>query len=66
MVYTQSKLLNECSVIPQTKESLYYLNIFNEFYPGQNNAIPYYWMPRWIEGVTDPSARTLEIYNNEN
>ena len=64
--YTQSKLLNECSIIPETKEALYYLNIFNDFYPGQNNVIPYYWMPKWIEGVTDPSARTLEIYNNEN
>jgi len=49
-------------VIPTTKEALYYLLVFDEFYPSQYHTIPYYWMPKWIEGVTDPSARTLSIY----
>jgi asparagine synthase (glutamine-hydrolysing) len=49
-------------VIPHTKEALYYHLIFDEFYPNQYHTIPYYWMPKWIEGVLDPSARTLEIY----
>lgn len=49
-------------VIPHTKEGLYYHLIFDEFYPSQYHTIPYYWMPKWIEGATDPSARTLSIY----
>lgn len=48
--------------IPKTKEALYYHLIFDEFYPSQYHIIPYYWMPKWIEGATDPSARTLSIY----
>jgi asparagine synthase (glutamine-hydrolysing) len=49
-------------VIPDTKEALYYHWLFDEFYPSQYHTIPYYWMPKWIEGATDPSARTLSIY----
>ena len=49
-------------VVPHTKEALYYHEIFDEFYPDQYHTIPYYWMPKWIEGAIDPSARTLEIY----
>ena len=46
---------------------LYHHLIFDEFYPNQYKTIPYYWMPKWIEGATDPSARTLSIYkSNEN
>lgn len=51
-------------VIPTTKEALYYHLIFDEFYPLQYHTIPYYWMPKWIEGATDPSARTLSIYKD--
>jgi asparagine synthase (glutamine-hydrolysing) len=57
-------LTGEKIVIPHTKEALYYHMIFDEFYPGQYHTIPYYWMPKWIEGVTDPSARTLDIYKD--
>jgi asparagine synthase (glutamine-hydrolysing) len=49
-------------VIPTTKEALYYHLVFDEFYPMQYHTIPYYWMPKWIEEATDPSARTLSIY----
>ena len=51
-------------VIPDTKEALYYHLVFDEFYPLQYHTIPYYWMPKWIEGATDPSARTLQIYKD--
>lgn len=51
-------------VIPDTKEALYYHLIFDSYYPFQYHAIPYYWMPKWIEGATDPSARTLSIYKD--
>jgi len=56
------KLTGVSIVIPHTKEALYYHMIFDEFYPNQYHIIPYYWMPKWIEGATDPSARTLSIY----
>lgn len=55
-------LTGEQIVIPHTKEALYYHIIFDEFYPNQYHIIPYYWMPKWIEGASDPSARTLQIY----
>ncbi|XP_061179872.1 asparagine synthetase [glutamine-hydrolyzing]-like [Saccostrea echinata] len=49
---------------PLTKEALYYRKIFEKFYPGQAEWIPYFWMPRWTE-TTDPSARTLKHYKQE-
>lgn len=52
---------------PFTKESLLYREIFEEFYPGQAEMVPDFWMPNkeW-EGcaVNDPSARVLSNYGN--
>ena len=50
---------------PQTLEQLYYRTIFEIFYRELGYLIPYYWMPKYVE-ATDSSARTLEIYGNEN
>lgn len=47
---------------PKTKEAYFYRQIFEELYPNQGEWIPYYWMPRWIDGASDPSARTLGHY----
>ncbi|HCA33969.1 MAG TPA: asparagine synthetase B, partial [Lachnospiraceae bacterium] len=52
-------------VTPFTKESLLYMEIFQKYYPGQDQLIPAYWMPnRNWEGcdVNDPSARVLSNY----
>jgi len=50
---------------PFTKESLWYRNVFEEFYPGRSGMIKDFWMPNksW-EGcnVNDPSARVLSNY----
>lgn len=46
---------------PKTKEALYYRKVFDRYFPGQEDLIPYYWMPRWTN-VTDPSARFLSHY----
>lgn len=46
---------------PTSKEGLYYRRLFEKFYSGQGDWIPYYWMPKWIS-ATDPSARTLKHY----
>lgn len=61
---TYKNTTGEQIAIPDTKEALYYHLIFDEFYPMQYHTIPYYWMPKWIEGATDPSARTLQIYKD--
>lgn len=50
---------------PQTPEQYYYRYLFEAEFsktPSQT-CIPYFWMPRWSPGATDPSARTLAVYN---
>lgn len=48
---------------PKTKEALYYREIFEKSYPKlAESFLPYYWMPRWVEGITDPSARFIKHY----
>lgn len=49
---------------PNTKEALYYREIFEKSFPNNTaeKVIPYYWMPRWVEGITDPSARFISHY----
>ena len=51
---------------PQTLEQEYYREIFEDKYKGLGEIVPYFWMPRFIEGVTDASARTLDIYKKIN
>ena len=48
---------------PTTREMFYYRTIFEQHYNGHANVIPYFWMPKWSPGATDPSARTLKVYN---
>lgn len=49
---------------PPTAEAAWYRHIFHESYPQAAAAvIPAMWMPRFVEGATDPSARTLALYN---
>ncbi|MDH4468687.1 MAG: asparagine synthase B [Bacteriovoracaceae bacterium] len=50
---------------PFTKESLWYRDIFEEFYPGKSDWIKDFWMPNksWKNcDVQDPSARVLPNY----
>jgi asparagine synthase (glutamine-hydrolysing) len=50
---------------PQTPEAYYYRVLFDRFYRNaQTTAVPYHWMPKWSPGATDPSARTLSVYNS--
>jgi asparagine synthase (glutamine-hydrolysing) len=51
---------------PQTPEQYYYRYLFEAEFsktPSQT-CIPYFWMPRWTPGATDPSARTLALYTS--
>ena len=49
-------------VVPHTKEALYYHELYDEMYPNQYGILPYYWLPKWVGDVKDPSARILDIY----
>ena len=65
--------LGMCDVIrdnhnePKTDEQKYYRFLFQQFYgEDKTNVIPYFWMPRFVEGATDASARTLQVYKEQN
>lgn len=48
---------------PKTKEQYYYRFLFHTHFGTQHPfVVPYFWMPKWSPGATDPSARTLAIY----
>ena len=50
--------------VPISKESYYFRQLFNSKYDNKFAlTIPYFWMPRWST-TNDPSARTLNIYND--
>jgi len=62
------KILKETGAIfPENidTEKIYYKKIFDDCFPNTGNILPYYWMPKYTN-ATDPSARTLELYNDEN
>lgn len=45
---------------PITQEAYWYRMLFEKTYgSAAATVIPHYWMPRWIVGAQDPSARTL-------
>jgi len=46
---------------PNTKEQLYYREIFESHFPNQGKIIPGFWMPRYCN-ATDASARQLDVY----
>jgi hypothetical protein len=51
---------------PFTRESLAYRALFEAaFGPDAASVIPYFWLPRWSGGATDPSARTLAVYADD-
>lgn len=50
---------------PQTKEALFYRNIFCDLFPGRDELIPRYWMPQWQGKIVDPSATVLKCHQGE-
>jgi asparagine synthase (glutamine-hydrolysing) len=44
-------------------EKEYYKTLFEKEFPNCQHILPYFWMPKYTN-ATDPSARTLEFYNN--
>ena len=60
--YEQSKRVYNT---PTTKEQLMYRIIFERHYGTKGDVeklVPYFWMPKFCEGATDASARTLSVY----
>ena len=45
-------------------EKYYYKKLFDEYYPGLENILPYFWMPKYTKS-NDPSARTLKLYTEK-
>ena len=52
-----------CWNTPKTIEQIWYRSLFESYYPGMGESIPYFWLPKYVN-ATDASARTLEIYNS--
>jgi asparagine synthase (glutamine-hydrolysing) len=48
---------------PQIQESKWYRGVYEEAYPGRERLTPYYWLPKWVGEVVDPSARILKVYS---
>jgi asparagine synthase (glutamine-hydrolysing) len=62
---TQEMALEKVGGGVKEPEKFYYRSIYDSYY-GSHTAtvnVPYFWMPRWSPGATDPSARTLAIYS---
>jgi asparagine synthase (glutamine-hydrolysing) len=52
-------------LIPRTPEEYYYRYLFTSYYGlSAIKMVPYRWMPKWSPETTDPSARTLGVYND--
>jgi len=50
---------------PFTKESYYYRKKFVEYFGDseeKSRIIPHFWMPKFVQNVSDPSARVLSVY----
>ena len=60
----ENKIDNYTHNKPYDKESLYYREIFDKYYPNQAHTIPYYWKQPFSTNL-DPSARMLDTYVNE-
>ena len=71
-LYTEQDVKLSCTkytyLVPYTKESLYYRDTFTKYYGDGNvqKIIPNFWLPNkdWCGDITDPSARTLDVYQN--
>lgn len=57
--------VNECNRQGfNTTESYWYYTLFKKYYNTYNPQITY-WLPKWQEDCTDPSATTLKIWNKK-
>lgn len=50
---------------PDTKEDFFYRRVFEKYYEGAHNTIPYKWLPLWCGDVKDSSASMLTVFNED-
>jgi asparagine synthase (glutamine-hydrolysing) len=62
---TQEMALERMGADVKEPEKFYYRAIYDSYYGAATAEVnvPYFWMPRWSPGATDPSARTLAVYS---
>lgn len=63
----ESRAVRFTHLPPKTAEAYWYRVLFSKFYPGHPAAaaaVPYFWLPKWSGNATDPSARTLAVYDD--
>jgi asparagine synthase (glutamine-hydrolysing) len=46
---------------PTSKESYYYREIFESYYPRQSHILKHFWLPKWTENQGEPSAKILKL-----
>ena len=61
--YYEENIIDKYPISIET-EKLYYKKFFDSYYPHCDNILPYFWMPRYTN-ATDPSARTLDVYDEK-
>jgi asparagine synthase (glutamine-hydrolysing) len=61
--YYEENIIDKYPISIET-EKLYYKRLFDSYYPHCEKIVPYFWMPRY-SNASDPSARTLEIYDDD-
>jgi asparagine synthase (glutamine-hydrolysing) len=50
---------------PPTKEALFYRLEFERLFNKKSvNVIPYFWLPKWVGNIKEPSARVLDVYQS--
>jgi len=54
---------HSCAIPLTFEEKLYYSIFHKDYGESVNLYTPYYWMPKWTENVTDPSATVLKMHN---
>jgi asparagine synthase (glutamine-hydrolysing) len=57
-----NKAINDLYPASIETEKTFYKKIFDDYYPNCSKILPYFWMPKYTN-ATDPSARTLSLYN---
>ena len=61
-----AQLHNLTHLPPTTDEQKYYRSLFQSYYGTKcSHVIPYFWMPKFVDGATDSSARTLDVYQQQ-
>ena len=60
--YYEDNIIDKYPINIET-EKMYYKCLFDSYYPECDKVVPYFWMPQY-SNATDPSARTLELYHD--